>query len=145
MSGVIGRQQRAPVHFESQEIADGVDVLRSVEAMDRRAAGIRRDGGRTIKRGFEPPRERVGLSIGGSRAADRRHRPAPELPHDLLPGRCVPSQVLNGERVERQAGSLQPLVVTGNTVPIQELSVLFGLRRREGELRSKGLRCRREV
>ena len=52
--GIVGGKQRADVDLDAEEIADGVGVLRAVQAMHRRTAGIRRS---------RPPRGRGPIPV----------------------------------------------------------------------------------
>ena len=64
------------------------------------------------------------------RAADRRHRAGAQLADDLLPDLGVLGGTGGIDRVERQAGGLQPLVVAGDAVPVEDRARRCGVRRR---------------
>ena len=86
---IVGRQDRAHVDLEREQVPNRVRVFGAIQSVGRRASGIRPSGGRGVELTLEPRREgAVGRRIG-PRTAGRRHRAGLELVQDLLPGRGV--------------------------------------------------------
>ena len=88
---------------------------------------------RSISR-FEPAGQRVVGRRVGPRPPGRRHRAGAQLRDDAFPHLGIGARVLDVERVERQPGGLQPLVVAGDAVPVEHRARRVGLRRRQSTL-----------
>ena len=134
---VVRRQECRHVDVERQEVANGVGVLGAVEAVEGlRAPRIRVRGGVAVDLAFEPPGQSVVGGDAGTRPAHRWHRPRPELRDDLLPELGVRPHLRQIQRVERQAGGQQAVVVAGDAVApdrlLQKLGVGFCRRRVRG-------------
>ena len=81
---IVHRQQRAGVHIQLEDVADGVAVFRAVQPVDCRMPGIRVRRGFGIQRGFQPLAESGGGRDVGPRQARRRHLTALELSEHFL-------------------------------------------------------------
>ena len=133
----IGRQQRGSVDLQRQQIADRVRVLRAVQAVGRHAARLGIVGGRAVERSLQ----RAAESVVGCRLrpgpAGRRHHAAAQLLDHRLPAVGGRADIADVERVERQPAGLQPLVVAGDAVAVEQ--------RRVGRPAASAfvLRCRR--
>ena len=124
---LVGRQQRLRIDFQVEQVANRVAVLETVQAVVRGPAGIRMGGGFTVERVFQQCDERFERGLVRARPAGRRHRAAPQLVRHLLPGRPIGADPLDVAAVEQQPGRLQPLVVAGDAVLVEEGA---GLQRR---------------
>ena len=129
VADVVGRQELRAVDLERQEVANGVRVLRAVQAMRRNASRVRPRRGRTVELRFEPGTEPVVLRRSGTRAAGGRHHPAAQLQDDPLPDVRRHPDAGDVERVEGQPARAAVLVVTGDAVAIEERALR---RRRRG-------------
>ena len=120
---LVGRQQRPLVDLQRQQVANRVAVLDTVQAVDGRAARIRvgRRGG--VEGGLnDVGGVVVGLGVR-PRAARRRHRPAPQLAHDLLPGLDLAGDAADPRGVDGlqgQARLARAVVVARHAVPIEQ-------------------------
>ena len=127
---IVGRQQRAPVHLQLQQVAHGVGIFRPVETVDlRRPARIWRRFRRAVQRRLQVRDERrVG---GGVRpgAAVGGHQARAQLAHDLFPDVRVARDLRHVHLVELQAGRAQALVMAAHAVAPQRQAVRFQLRR----------------
>ena len=94
-----------------------------------------------IERMFQVGHERVVGRLIGTRTPDRRHRPAPELSHHLLPGLGMSTEVCDIEPGERKSGSLHLFVVTAQAISVQD-GLLRRIRRRLSPRRLAGRRLR---
>ena len=116
---VVRRQERGPVHLQAEQIAHRVDVLAAVEAVGGLAAGIRVGRRRPVEGRLQGGGHgRVGRPVG-PRPSRRRHRAGAELRHHLLPRRGMLGHTLGIQRLEREAGRPQPVVVAGEAVAPQ--------------------------
>ncbi len=92
---IVGGQQRRRIDVQRQQIADRVRVLRPVEAMDQRSAGIRlararRDpaSSRAIRRGRRtPPAPVAAAPAGASCRSGASARPSPTRQNSARPRR----------------------------------------------------------
>ena len=135
---VVGRQQGGPVDLEGEQVPHGVGVLPPVEAVDGGAAGIGVGGGDAVEGRLEGRHDGgVGGRLG-PRPAHRGHRPRPQLPHDRLPRRGVVAHAGGVQRVEREPGRLQPLVVTGDAVAVEDRADRTGVGLPGGPRRAGG-------
>ena len=132
VAGVVGGQQRLGIDVEGQEVADGVGVLGPVQAVRRHPARLDGRGGGAVELGLEPPAELVEGRPGGTRPAGRGHHAAAQLQDHPLPdvGRLADAGHVRG--VESEPPRLQPLVVAGDAVPIEQDPLR---RRRRGRCR----------
>ena len=136
---VVGRQEVVRLDLHCQQIADGVGVLRAVQAVEggrtARIAGLRPGA---VELALEPSQERLELLRGRPRAAGRRHHAAAQLADHLFPPVGVPAHLGEIERVESQAdgaelpdqrrGGAAPtvhhaLVVAGDAVAVEQRAV----------------------
>ena len=116
---IVGRQHRPGIDLQVEQIADGVRVLQTVQAMDGRPARVRLCGGGPVEGGLQPRRERaVGRGVR-PRAARRRHRLRAQLLEDLLPDLRVHPNVLDVDAVQGEVPRQQTLVVAGDAVAVQ--------------------------
>ena len=117
--GLVG-DERSAVHVERQQIADGVRVFGAIQAVHGHAAGIRRRFRRGVERGFERGNQAAGTRhrpAGARRAAASRAcaacaRPSPR-------SRRV-ARAADVGRVEHQPAGLQPRVVAGQAVFVED-------------------------
>ena len=122
--GLVSGQQRPDVEaprIEREQVADGVAVLRAIQAMDGVAPAriwIRRP--RPIDCGLQRAGHCVVGRRIGTRQAGRRHRAGPKLRDHPLPDVRVGVRPGDVQTVERQSGSPEPLVVAGDAVGIEE-------------------------
>ena len=108
---------------ERKQISNGVGVLGAVQPVNHRPAQIGRRRRGLIECGLEPGGETVVGGRFGSATADRWHRLGPELPHHLLPDPDLGGHVtdlVERHRLERKLGDTGAIVVTGDTVLIEE-------------------------
>ena len=126
--GIVGRQQRADVDLDAEKIADRVGVLRAVQAVHGRPAGIHVRRSRPIEFGLYTSNERECCRGIGTRPARRRHRAGAEFPHHVFPLPGVSPNLRRVEGVERQACCLQPLVVARDAVAGEEFPIRRGRR-----------------
>ena len=116
--------------MEIQQIADGVVVLRAVQTMERLGPsriGVGDSG--PIELGFQPGDEPIVRSCVRPGARGRRHGASTQLAHHGLPdgGRLTdPGEV---EPLERQSGCLQPIVMAGEAVALDQRTLPFRVRR----------------
>ena len=105
---------------EREQIADGVLILGTIQAMEALGApGIGVRGGGAIELAFEPADERIVGGFVGTRPPRRRHDAGAQLANDFLPHRRVRADLREIERVERQTASLQAIVVAADAVPLE--------------------------
>ena len=122
----VGRQQRRDVDVEGQQVANGVGVFRPVQAMQRRRVEVGAGRRRAVEARFEIAGEGVEHGALGPPRAARRHHARADLADDLFPRRRVLPDVFEIHPVEQQAAGLQPLVVTGDAVLIEQRRLLRG-------------------
>ena len=136
VAGVVGRQQRLAVDLESEEITDGVGVLGPVQPVDSRTPSRVRVGhGDRIERPLEPGGDTFVLGVVRTRPAGWRHRPCPQLADHVLPELdlgTVLANLIEIQLLQRQPGGQRPVVVTGDTVAVEEKPVVVGGRLRLG-------------
>ena len=131
---IVARQQRADLHIEREQVADGVPVLGPVEAVECLcAARIRPRRVSAVELGLEPRRERlVGLRIR-ARAADGGHPPGAQLRSDLFPHLRALGDLLDVRRVQREPRGAESFVVAGDAVAVEDRAVRgCALRHRRG-------------
>jgi hypothetical protein len=124
---VVGRQQRPHVHLESEQVTNGVTVLRAVEAVKRLRASRVRGGRRmAIQLALEKPDQRGARGRLRTRPAGRRHQAGPQFQDHLFPHLGVFADLRQINRIEREPAGvgLVPLVVARNTVPLQHRMVI---------------------
>ena len=120
VGGIVGRQQRRRVHLEIEQIADRVRVLGAIQPIERRAAGIRLRGRRTIQRGRQRRDERGARLRIRMRHAGRRHHPGSHLSDDLFPDLRVSWNVGGVEVGQYQPAGLGAFVVAGGAVLLDD-------------------------
>jgi len=86
--------------------------------MQDRLAGIGRDAGGAVERGFNGGRERIHSGAVGTRHALGRHRSDAELAHNFFPDFGVRADVIDIQFVEHQAGRFGFFVVTSDAILI---------------------------
>ena len=116
---IVGGQQRLTLYLDSEQVADGVGVFQSVEAMDGRSPWIGVGGRRRVERGFQPRREHVVGRLVGPRATGGRHRLRVQLLQDLLPHFRVFGHVIDVDGVERKVTGRSALVMAGDAMTIE--------------------------
>ena len=145
---VVRRQQVVDVHVEGQQVADGVAVLGAAEPMERLGPPrIGTGGGRGVEFAFQPGAKRVVGGVVRTRPGTGRHGAGPQFPDHLFPLRGMRRDVRRVDRLKREAAGLQPVVVTGDAVTVeQRLLIEFdrGARRTRGLGRRRGRRSRRQ-
>ena len=123
VAGIVGRQQVGDVHVERQQIADGVLILGrdSAGGTSRCAPDSGWAAAARSSSAFEPRDERVVRRFIGARPPGRRHDAGAQLADDLLPHRCVRTDV-GRDRACRSArfAGLQAFVVAGDAVALEE-------------------------
>ena len=117
---VVGRQQGVGVDLESEDVADGVGVLRAVEAVDGGPARIRILQARPVEPRLQPLDERAGRRGGRTGPAGRRHRVRAQPADHVLPGRRVRLRARDVQRVEGQPRGQRAPVVAGHAVPAEQ-------------------------
>ena len=125
---LVSRQQRPPVHLQRQQVADGVGVLRPVQPLDRRPAGVRTRVPGVVEGALEVVGQRVVRGGVGPRAPGGRHGAGAQLLRHLLPHVGAAADVADIDGVERQAAGQQTLVVAADAVALQKRLVGFGSR-----------------
>ena len=124
---IVGRQQLAAVDLQGQQVPDGIGVLGAVQPVHGLGARVQVGGGGVVEPGLDPVDERPVCRLVRTRAARRRHLARAQLADDLLPGFRACPHVRHVERLERQPGRPQAIVVTGGAVAIQNGPVLGAL------------------
>ena len=124
VAGIVDRQPLARSHVDAQQIADGIAVLRAVEAMRGRATRVRMRRRRAVDGLLEKRRERRrGWPIGPIPHRRRRHLARAHLPGDLLPDLCLRGHVGEIEVLKRETGRLRTIVVAADAVRADEYRV----------------------
>ena len=120
-AGHVAGQQRLAVDLQVQQVLHRVDVLQPVQPPrgDPPRVGIGRGG--MVERRLESARERVDGLRGGPRPPLRRHLAAAQLADDLLQRLGVGVDLAHVEPVEHQSRGLEPLVVAGDAVAVEQL------------------------
>ena len=83
-------------------------------------ARVGRRGRDAVQAGLERRDERVERDLRRARKTGRRHEAAAHLLDDLLPQLALGAEVRGVNLIERQVAGLEPLVVTGNAVGVEE-------------------------
>ena len=123
---VRGKQGR-DVDVDSEQIANRVLILRPVETMERLGAARLWSGGRgAIELGLEIRNERRRPGAVRPRPSRRRHGARPKLPDHLFPHMGAGVHARQVRRVEGEPGGLQPRVVAGDAIAIEEGAVRGG-------------------
>ena len=120
---VVGRQELGRIDVEREQIAHGVAVLGSIQAMDGGGAGIRRGGGGRVEPLLEITDETGSCLVVGLRLAWRRHLPATQLARDFLEDLLVLGHLLKVDILERQAARLAGKVMAVDAVTLDDLGV----------------------
>ena len=116
----IRGKQRRHVHVQREQVADRVGVFGPVQPVQRGGGEVRARHRGAIETGFELRGERVEDRALGAAGAARGHHPRSDLPDDLLPRLRVSADARDVQRVERQSGGLQLLVVTRDAVLLEK-------------------------
>ena len=119
-AGHVAREQRLSVDLQVQEILDGVDVLRAIHAARRDPSRVGCGGRHPVELRLERGYERPDVASIRPRAPLRRHLVAAELPYDLLEQLTVEIGPAEVDRVEHHVARLQPFVVAGYAVAIEQ-------------------------
>ena len=131
-----GGSRGRDVDFQIEQVAHRAAVLRAVEAMDRRPAGIRIVQRNPIQRRLQPRHDRLGLGVSRPRPAGRRHAAGAELAQHLLPYGRIRRDVADVPSLQAQAGGLEPVVVATQAIAVEHGPVWGSggllLRRRDG-------------
>ena len=124
VTAFIGGQERGGVDVEGQQVSDGVLILGTIQTPQRlRAARIRPRGGGLVERCFQPREQGPAIVHRGLRHAGRRHRARAKFAHDLLPDLGAGTRIGDVGLVQHQAGGLELLVVAGDAVAIEHLTL----------------------
>jgi hypothetical protein len=126
MALIVSGQQIGDVDVEIEQIANRVAVLGAVQAMNRFVAGIGSGERRAIERLLQVHRDALDRRLIGARHALRRHHPAAQLEHDLLPDLRMRSRVGQLQALEREAAGLQAFVVAGLAVLLNQRLIVRG-------------------
>ena len=113
---LVGGKQPAHVRLERQQIANRVRIFGSIQPVDERAPGVRRQTRGVVQCAGQRGEERVALGGARSRYTGRRHHAGADLPDHLLPHICMRRHVGKLGAIQRQAAGLQSIVVTGDAV-----------------------------
>ena len=116
----VAREQGLAVDLQVQEVAHGVDVLGPVQAVRDHAPRVGRRGAHAVELRLERRHEGVDHRGLGPRASRGRHQPAAELAGHLLEELAVHVRPIDVDPVEHHPGRLQPLVVAGHAVAVEE-------------------------
>jgi hypothetical protein len=127
---VVGRQQFGDVDVEMKKVAYRVAVLRAVETVYRLVTRIRLADRLPIERVLERRGECLERRVIGTRHALRRHHPAAQLEHHLLPRFRARRGVVRVETGQRQAAGLQAIAVAGDAVLLDQRTRRHGAGRR---------------
>ena len=127
---IVGRQQTCDIDLKIEQIANGVAVLRPIQAMKRFGASrIWMLGRSTIELALQPFAEPVVRGFVRTRPPDWGHQPGSELSDDLLPHFRVLADSRSVSAIEHQAPQLDALVVAANAVRRHERRwILRGVR-----------------
>ena len=120
---LVARQQQRHVEIQGQQVANRVPVLGPVQPVDRAGpAGVRVRRRYPVDVRFEPGRHGVVGRRIRARAARRRHRPGSQLRDHPLPDVRVAARVrgVDRGRVQREPAGPEPVVVTGDAVPVED-------------------------
>ena len=116
---VVGGQQIVDLDVHRQQIAHRVGVLGPVQAVHGLgASGVRRGQRDAVDLRFQPPRDAVVGPRVGPRTAHRGHGAGAQLRDHLLPQLGVAGDGGEVPAGEAEAGGAEPVVVAGQTVPV---------------------------
>jgi hypothetical protein len=127
---VVRRQHRRDVDLEREEIAHGIRVFGAVQAMDERTPRIRCAGRGAVERRLQRGDERGAHARLGARDSGGRHHAGADSPRDFFPDVRIERAGREVFGIEDQAAGLHPLVVAGDAVGGNRLTVLGDWRRR---------------
>ena len=136
---IVGRQQRANVDLEREEIPHGVRVLGAVQPMDDRPSGIRVRRAVRVERRLDPTGDRVIRRPIRPRQPDRRHRAAAQPRGDFFQGARILGDVIEIEGIEREIRGRALLVVAADAVAIERRPT--ALSEANGPLRTGATDC----
>ena len=122
--GIVGGQQLPRVDLEAEQGTDGVRVFRAVESVDRRSSPrVGALGRRAVERGLQPGDQGGAGTAIRPGAAAWRHRVCAKLADDHFPHLGFRGDVRQVDRVERQPGRSEPLVVARDAIAVEERAV----------------------
>ena len=119
------------VDVEVEQVANRVGILRAIQPMQDRRAGIRMRGGLGVEGGFERRLHGVVRRFVWPADPLRRHGSRLQFTNDFLPELRVRPRLGSIEAFEREPARLQTLAVTTNAVLFDRT----GVRRRRGNRR----------
>ena len=108
---LIERQPVSGIHFEVQQLEDGLLVLRAVQALERTVSGVGVSGGGLVEAVFEGLHQGQQRFAAPSPGARRGHHSRAQLPDHLLGHIGVLRRVGHVEGLERHVARHQPIVV----------------------------------
>ena len=143
---VVVGQPRLGVDVEPEQIADGVAVLATVETTQRHASRCA-VGRRGVDLVLEPRHELGGHLAIGALGPSRRHQATAQLANHLLGDFGALVDVVQVQLRQRHAARLEPVVVAGDTVLIDQRALRRDRSRGTGrgcggDLRAGGRRTR---
>ena len=128
---VVGGQQRR-IDVDREQVADGIAVLRAVQAMQGGPAGVGAVQRGAVQRGLQPRHHGVVGRGVRARPSGRGHRAGPELADHRFPDLRVLARPGHVEDVESDSGRQRALVVAGEAVALQDGAGSRLARRRDG-------------
>src|SRR5262245_27155039 len=144
VGGLVAGQERLDVEaarVEREQVADRVVVFGAIQPMNRGdSAGTGRCGPHAIDFTLQPARDHPVRRLIRPRAAGRRHRAGAKFGDDALPYLSVRGWLGDVERVQRETGGLETLVVAADAVRADDgarLCLLQPRHRRDGEADAK--------
>ena len=125
MAALVVGQEGLDINLHCEKVSNGVSVLGAVEAPQRlRSAGIRIPGGGLIQGRFQSREQRLAIRDGRPGHACRRHRARAELVDDLFPHAGIQADTPDVGLIEPEASGRFGSAVAGNTVLVQNPSML---------------------
>ena len=118
--GHVAWKHLGAINLQRQQILDGVDILQAVHAPGGDTAGVGIGLRLSVQGRLQRSDKRSDGRAVGPRSTGRRHLPGAQFPHDLLQHLRVRAHRGQVDLVKHQTSSLQPLVVTGHAVSVEE-------------------------
>ena len=144
VSALVRQQQRGGVDVQRQQITDRVLIFRAVETPEGLGpARVRIRLRRGIERRLQPLEHRLTGLAGRLRPIGRRHGAGAQLLHHLFPRLGALGDVQRIDFLQGETRSLEPVVVAGHAVAVEQLTAVgrtgrhLGCRRRDGARRRR--------